>query len=296
MSVRNNENRTKSVSSASSAAPIQEAGGGLLSFVNPTELVELPSKGLYYPDNHPLHGVESIEIRQMTTKEEEILTSQTLLKKGVALDRLLQSLMLDKTIEPGTLLVGDKNAMLIQARKTGYGADYKTQVSCPNCNTLETLTYDLNECQIYDGGNSDDTLKELGAMSTDRLTFRVTLPITKVEAEVRLMYGYDEMEIVKSQKNKVRNKDLNSAITDNLKRVVVALNGIEDRNQVETFLEKMPAADARFYEQFFFLKYHGGWSFIECYNLPVGLRTWFVKRLIKQLKDEKEQMDNASKR
>lgn len=246
MSVRNNENRTKSVSSASSAAPIQEAGGGLLSFVNPTELVELPSKGLYYPDNHPLHGVESIEIRQMTTKEEEILTSQTLLKKGVALDRLLQSLMLDKTIEPGTLLVGDKNAMLIQARKTGYGADYKTQVSCPNCNTLETLTYDLNECQIYDGGNSDDTLKELGAMSTDRLTFRVTLPITKVEAEVRLMYGYDEMEIVKSQKNKVRNKDLNSAITDNLKRVVVALNGIEDRNQIETFLEKMPASDARF--------------------------------------------------
>ena len=246
MSVRNNENRTKSVSSASSAAPIQEAGGVLLSFVNPTELVELPSKGLYYPDNHPLHGVESIEIRQMTTKEEEILTSQTLLKKGVALDRLLQSLMLDKTIEPGTLLVGDKNAMLIQARKTGYGADYKTQVSCPNCNTLETLTYDLNECQIYDGGNSDDTLKELGAMSTDRLTFRVTLPITKVEAEVRLMYGYDEMEIVKSQKNKVRNKDLNSAITDNLKRVVVALNGIEDRNQIETFLEKMPASDARF--------------------------------------------------
>lgn len=50
------------------------------------------------------------------------------------------------------------------------------------------------------------------------------------------------------------------------------------------------------YEQFFFLKYHGGWSFIECYNLPVGLRTWFVKRLIKQLKDEKEQMDKASKR
>jgi hypothetical protein len=50
------------------------------------------------------------------------------------------------------------------------------------------------------------------------------------------------------------------------------------------------------YEQFFFLKYHGGWSFMESYNLPVGLRTWFVKRLIKQLKDEKEQMDNASKR
>lgn len=49
------------------------------------------------------------------------------------------------------------------------------------------------------------------------------------------------------------------------------------------------------YEQFFFLKYSGGWSFSEAYNLPVGLRTWFTKRLVKQLTDEKEALDNASK-
>jgi hypothetical protein len=42
------------------------------------------------------------------------------------------------------------------------------------------------------------------------------------------------------------------------------------------------------YEQFFLLKYHGGWSFMEAYNLPVGLRTWFLKRLSKQLNDEAE--------
>ena len=245
MSVRKNEDRTASVTGTNSPAPTQ-AGGDLLSFVNPTELVELPSKGMLYPDNHPLFNQESIEIRQMTTKEEEILTSQTLLKKGVALDRLLSSLMLDKTIDPGTLLVGDKNAMLIQARKTGYGSDYKTQLTCPSCGVQETLNYDLNECQIYEGGTSDDTLKDLGALSTDRLTFRVTLPMTKVEAEVRLMYGYDEAEIVRKQRSKVKNKDLNSAMTDNLKRIVIALNGIEERAQVETFLEKMPAADARY--------------------------------------------------
>ena len=45
------------------------------------------------------------------------------------------------------------------------------------------------------------------------------------------------------------------------------------------------------YEQFFFLKYHGGWSFTEAYNLPIKLRTWFVKRLVKQMKEEKEQKD-----
>ena len=49
------------------------------------------------------------------------------------------------------------------------------------------------------------------------------------------------------------------------------------------------------YEQFFLLKYHGGWSFTEAYNLPVGLRDWFVKRLIKQLEAEKEAIEKASK-
>ena len=47
------------------------------------------------------------------------------------------------------------------------------------------------------------------------------------------------------------------------------------------------------YEQFFFLKYYGGWSLTEAYSLPVGLRTWFVKRLQKQLEDEQEAMEKA---
>ena len=47
------------------------------------------------------------------------------------------------------------------------------------------------------------------------------------------------------------------------------------------------------YDQFFHLKYSGGWSFIEAYNLPVGLRKWFVNRLIQQLEREKEAMEKA---
>ena len=65
------------------------------SFVVPTEFVELPSKGLFYPEAHPLRGQDSIEIRQMTAKEEDLLTSKTLLRKGLAIDRLLQSVIVD---------------------------------------------------------------------------------------------------------------------------------------------------------------------------------------------------------
>ena len=56
-------------------------------FIVPTEVVDLPSKGKYYPEGHPLKGVDSIEIRHMTAKEEDILTSQSLIKKGVLLSK-----------------------------------------------------------------------------------------------------------------------------------------------------------------------------------------------------------------
>jgi hypothetical protein len=47
------------------------------------------------------------------------------------------------------------------------------------------------------------------------------------------------------------------------------------------------------YEAFFFLKYSGGWSFSEAYNLPIGLRTWFIKRLITQIEKEHEAIEKA---
>lgn len=50
------------------------------------------------------------------------------------------------------------------------------------------------------------------------------------------------------------------------------------------------------YEQFFALKHHGGWSLTEAYNLPVGLRNWFVERLKKQFEDEKKAYDKASRK
>jgi len=53
---------------------------------------------------------------------------------------------------------------------------------------------------------------------------------------------------------------------------------------------------ASVYEQFFLLKHHGGWSFIEAYNLPVGLRVWFLNRLVKQFEEEKQQVEAAKKK
>ena len=85
-----NQDRLGGVQQKDTSPP--PSGGGL-SFVVPTEFVDLPSQGRYYPEGHPLHGEDTIEIRQMTAKEEDILTSATLLKRALLLIKLLRTLL-----------------------------------------------------------------------------------------------------------------------------------------------------------------------------------------------------------
>jgi hypothetical protein len=88
----------------------------------PTEMVELPSKGLAYPEGHPLREGK-VEVKYMTAKEEDILTNQSYIEKGTVLDKLLESVVVSK-INIKDLIIGDKNALLIATRILGYGKDY----------------------------------------------------------------------------------------------------------------------------------------------------------------------------
>ncbi len=88
----------------------------------PTEMVELPSKGYFYADGHPLSSGK-VEVKYMTAKEEDILTSANLVKKGIVIDRLLDSLILTPNVRGDDLLIGDKNAIMVAARIFGYGKE-----------------------------------------------------------------------------------------------------------------------------------------------------------------------------
>ena len=88
-----NKNRTGESRPAQSDTPTQF---NPLNFVAPTEFVDLPSRGVGYPDTHPLCGEDTLEIRYMTAKDEDILTSQTLLKKGIAIDRFIENIIVNK--------------------------------------------------------------------------------------------------------------------------------------------------------------------------------------------------------
>ena len=127
-----------------SPAPAASSGGPAFSWSVPTEFVELPSQGIFYPAGHPLAGQKTVEIRYMTAKEEDILTSRSLLKEGVALDRMLQNILVNSAIDISSLLVGDKNALLVAARRTGYGPEYETRVACPACDTSQEYSFDIS--------------------------------------------------------------------------------------------------------------------------------------------------------
>ena len=109
----------------------------------PSEIVELPSKGLLYSEESPLSSGK-IEMKYMTAKEEDILTNQNYIERGVVIDKLLQALIIDKDIKYSDLLIGDKNALLVAARVLGYGKDYECEVDCPECgDTEKDCNFDL---------------------------------------------------------------------------------------------------------------------------------------------------------
>lgn len=217
----------------------QETAG--FSFVVPTEFVELPSGGRFYPETHPLYGQTTIEIKQMTAKEEDMLTSRTLLKNGVAIERVIQSLIMDKRINPDSMLVGDRNAVIIAARISGYGSDYNTNVSCPSCGTTQEYGIDLRDANVYSGQNAD----ALGVVDNGNGTFTTTLPKTRVQVAFRLLNGADEKNLVTQLESARKRKRPEQAITTQIRNMVVSVNGDESIQALNYLIENIPSLDAR---------------------------------------------------
>ena len=244
---RNNDERLGSgVKHQDSGFPLPPSteANSTFSYVVPTEFVDLPSRGEFYPEDHPLCGKDSVEIRYMTAKDEDILTSKALLKKGVAIDRLLKNVLIDKNINPDSMLVGDRNALLVAIRVTGYGAEYKTDVACPNCGTRNSFAFDITEPEVT---TLDlDLLNELGVDRTNRDTFIIELPRSKASVEVRLINGTDEKKLAARIKQRKKSKLPESNATEQFRLMIVSVNGDTNNSAITKLINIMPAIDSRY--------------------------------------------------
>jgi len=201
--------------------------------------VDLPSGGKYYPPDHPLCDVDTIEIRHMTAKEEDILTSETLLKKGIAIDRLVQSILVDKTIPPESFLVGDKNAILVASRITGFGPFYEVTFPCSACNEATAHEIDLSLLELKETDTSDAELTENG-------TFMITLPATGINIELKLLTSQDEKSIARQLESRKSMKRPENAATLMLGSLIVSANGVTSRDQINKLTGLLPIKDSKY--------------------------------------------------
>ena len=245
-----NENRTRGPGAPKDASeqiavqapePPQPASQSL-SFVTPTEFVDLPSGGKFYPEGHPLHNVDSVEIKFMTAKEEDILTSPSLLKSGKCLDRLLQSVLLNKQIKPETLLSTDRNALLVATRITGYGSDYESSFTCRHCGARNDHVFDLTDVKII---NSDNTFMEDNDVSVVDGLYEFKLPKIQAVVSIKPIIHEDEIKIAKASDRKMELGLAETATTDLLRQLIVKVAGSDDRTLINQLVENMPALDSR---------------------------------------------------
>jgi hypothetical protein len=189
----------------------------------PTEVVDLPSKGYFYIDGHPLSSGK-VEVKYMTAKEEDILTSQNLIKQGTVIDILLQALIVDKTINVQDLLIGDKNAIMVAARILGYGKEYEFE---------------------YDGEEQKVDLSILEPINIDfskftkgKNEFSFKLPTSERTITFKLLSGRDESNISSEIKAKEKiSKDRSSELTTRLKTMLLSVDGKSEKEYIINFVD-----------------------------------------------------------
>lgn len=208
-------------------------------FEIPVEVVPLPSKGLVYPEHHPLHAADTVEISSMTAREEDILTSRALIKKGTVITQLIRSCLTNKNINVDSLLSGDKNALMIAIRITGYGSDYNVEIGCPSCDEKFKNMFNLNEMPI----------RSFSIEPTERGSnlFSFTLPKTGKEVLFKFLTGSDEEELMKMADRKKKSFGegaIDSTVTTRLIASVYSFAGITDKGKLAQILRNLPAYDS----------------------------------------------------
>jgi hypothetical protein len=209
----------------------------------PTDMVSLPTKGRFYPEGSPLASGE-IEIKQMTAREEDILANQDLIRKGKVLDKLLQSLIIDKTIDTRDILISDKNAIFVAIRRLAYGDKYPVNFTCPACGEKSRIDINLSELKDKDV-NVESFPKGIN-------NFSFTLPKSGTVLTYKLINQADEEAIDKEIAGlKKINKESSSEFTTRLKYILTSVNGKSDEETIRKFVdEEFLAIDARAFREF----------------------------------------------
>lgn len=205
----------------------------------PVESVPLPSRGIIYNPDSILYGKEVLQIKAMTALEEDILLSQALIKEGSVIQHLIKSCLIDKSINVNQLIAGDRNALMISIRITGYGSNYPVSYDCGQCNKRNDTEVDLTTLEIK--------RLEIEPIELGKNAFNFTLPVTKKKVVFKYLDANDE----KNRQAKVDFLQKHTAgmrtnnITSFLEESIQSIDGITDKTKISHFVKNMPALDSK---------------------------------------------------
>lgn len=199
----------------------------------PTEIIDLPSKGLIYPKDSPLRSGQ-LELAYMTAAGEDILMSQNLIKKGIVIDRLLDSLIVTKGVSSGDLVIGDKNATMVAARILAYGDKYTVEVTDPETGEKINHTFNLTDCPFRE--LSDD-------VNYEGNKFQFELPVSKVPITFRLITGDEEIKIDNELKG-IKKSGMPAEITTRLRHVITSVDGDTKQSTINGLVQNMLSKDS----------------------------------------------------
>lgn len=211
------------------------------------EEVPLPSKGKFYPEGHPFHNKETVAIRSMTAREENILLNQSYIKSGIVIEKLIEACLVDK-VDVSTLLSGDRNALMVYVRLVGYGASYQSEFTCPQCKSKEHFDFDLGGLELKEPQHAP--------LQEGVSEFEFVLPKLSRKVRFRLSSVQDERNAMEMQKQAERLKKTrginiaeNNLATNSLKYAITAVEGkegnfITDKQALSRFVDFIPAVDA----------------------------------------------------
>ena len=241
----------------------------------PTEQLSLPSKGLLYPKDSPLSS-GTIEVKYMTAREEDILTSTNLIEKGLVIDRLLESVIADPKVKLDDLLIGDKNALMLGTRVLGYGKDYVCTIIDPDTGLENETSFDLTKLPTK---HLDEKLVK------DGNKFEFTLPVSGRVVEFKLLTHKDEKEVQAELDGYKKVEQLNGVsreLTTRLKKQIISVDGETDRNKINNFVDnQFLSQDTRAYRDnltkispdvLFEQEYTSQIGEPHKVNIPVGVR------------------------
>jgi hypothetical protein len=198
-----------------------------------SEIIELPSKGKLYPEGHPCSDGK-IEVKYMTAKEEDILTSANLVKKGIVIDRLLDSLILTPNVRGDDLLIGDKNALMVAARILAYGPEYACELTDPDTGEKQDYTFNLADCPF----------KHVEDGVTENL-FDFTLPISKKKIKFSLLTGKDERLIGEDLKaSKKTGTGISPELTTRFRYIIKEVEGDNSPAVINNIAQNILARDS----------------------------------------------------